>query len=89
MSLNNPISKKLSYSLSVWAAVIAMLVGYLGGIRLPVIFVRSAAGFTVFFVLGYAAGLVIDMVLKDDSKEEKQKEDVNNDTGETVESLQV
>lgn len=89
MSLNNPISKKLSYALSVWAAVIAMLVGYLGGIRLPVIFVRSAAGFTIFFVLGYVAGLILDTVLKEDSAEEKQKEDVNDDTGEAMESVQV
>jgi len=85
MSLNNTISKKLSYALSVWAAVIALLVGYLGGIRLSVIFVRSAAGFTIFFALGYVAGLILDTVLKDDTEEEK--EDINDDTGEAMESV--
>ncbi len=87
MSLNNPISKQLSYALSVWAAVIAILIGYLGGIRLSVIFVRSVAGFTIFFVLGYVAGLIIDRVLEEDDEEEKQKEDVNDDTGEAMESV--
>jgi len=88
MSLNNPISKQLSYALSVWAAVIAILVGYLGGIRLSVVFVRSAVGFTIFFALGYVAGLIIDRVLEDNEPPPiKQKEDVNDDTGEAMEGI--